>query len=879
MSGLSPFEKTAAPRDLTAPYAGLSSQVNPVKVIARCRRVAVICAYIGAALALSALLGWALEKSGWPTVGRIFSALDFDLKERTVHLIPMGFDTAAFFLIIAGALNIYAQGNLSRSSRLLLLVASCLVVVYGSARIADFVLKYYHLLGRDLEEAWLGASDRGVVAIRQMHDGTAKQYQPPRGIMSPLTALSFCFLGTALFLRTLNLGRRSKLIAAGLTVAAVIGNLWALMAYVEQGVWVVCELIDIPVAVPTALAMFSLSLGLIAAEGPTHFMVRPFLGSSPRAVLLRAFLPITVAIVMLTSALRRTVSTEDVETALFFSASWTLLSALLIGAILVWISRRLGRSMERVEAARQRALDQLRLARDAAEEANRTKSRFLATMSHELRTPLNAIIGYSEMLQEEIENSQPQDLLSDLQKIHAAGKHLLSLINDVLDHSKIESGNLKLFVERIDLDRLIDDVLTTIKPLAARNANLVELKTSGPLGTIQSDSTRIRQCLFNLLSNACKFTEKGTVTLEAAREKNGDRDQLVFRVADTGIGLTSEQMQKLFNPFTQADDTTARKYGGTGLGLSITRRLCQMMGGDITVDSQPGKGSTFTIRVLAEVPKKKTPSSAELVLPPAPAPTGGPKLLVIDDDAAVRDMLTRFLSKEGFDVITAASGDEGLRLAKLHRPNTITLDVMMPGMDGWAVLSALKADPDLADIPVIMLTIVDDKNLGYALGVTDYLTKPVDRQRLVAVLKKHLQHNETGSALVVEDDPDTRQMLRKMLESGGWSVTEAVNGKHALECVANSKPALILLDLMMPEMDGFEFLTELRQHPEWGAIQVVVVTAKDLTQEDRMFLNSSLLLSGCVRRVLQKGSFSREELLREVRDLLAQKPQAPAPAT
>jgi CheY-like chemotaxis protein len=319
----------------------------------------------------------------------------------------------------------------------------------------------------------------------------------------------------------------------------------------------------------------------------------------------------------------------------------------------------------------------------------------------------------------------------------------------------------------------------------------------------------------------------------------------------------------------QADASTTRKYGGTGLGLAITQRFCWMMGGDIAVKSTPGQGSTFTVWLPAEVTEPRIEPvglfSDDTFAPVfvGPKPVDATTILVIDDDPTVHDLMRRFLSKEGFWVEAAASGESGLVLARQLRPAAITLDVMMPGMDGWAVLTALKADPDLADIPVIMLTMVDDKNLGYALGASDYLTKPIHRDRLAAVLSKYHCAQLRCSVLLVEDDPVTREMMRRMLEREGWLVAEAENGRVALDYVVKSQPELILLDLMMPEMDGFEFITELRKTPEWRSIPVVVITAMDLTQEERLRLN------GYVTQILQKGAYSREELLLEVRELVA----------
>jgi GAF domain-containing protein/CheY-like chemotaxis protein/anti-sigma regulatory factor (Ser/Thr protein kinase) len=493
------------------------------------------------------------------------------------------------------------------------------------------------------------------------------------------------------------------------------------------------------------------------------------------------------------------------------------------------------------------------------EVADRHKSEFLANMSHELRTPLNAIIGYSEMLQEDAADLGADQFTEDLKKINAAGKHLLELINAVLDLSKIEAGKMELYLEPFDVAGLVRDIAAVIQPLAAKNGNRLELRCPDTVGSMRADLTKVRQALFNLLSNACKFTEKGTVSLAVARESIDGRDSMLFSVTDTGIGMTPEQLGKLFEAFSQADAATTRKYGGTGLGLALSRRLCRMMGGDVTVESEAGRGSTFTIRLPAEVADPAVEAAAPLV-PVDRAEPGFGTVLVIDDESVVRDLMQRFLTKEGFHVVTAAGGEDGLRLARQLRPDSITLDVMMPGMDGWAVLAALKADPDLADIPVIMLTIVDDKNLGYALGAADYLTKPIDRERVVAVLT---QHRRDRPVLVVDDDVAVRQLLRRMLEPEGYAVVEAENGRVALERLREMKPSVILLDLMMPEMDGFEFVSECRRHEAGRGVPIVVITAKDLTREDRDRLN------GSVEKILQKGTHSREQLLAEVRELVA----------
>ncbi|HEX3630007.1 MAG TPA: response regulator [Candidatus Dormibacteraeota bacterium] len=501
--------------------------------------------------------------------------------------------------------------------------------------------------------------------------------------------------------------------------------------------------------------------------------------------------------------------------------------------------------------------------------ANKLKSEFLANVSHELRTPLSAIIGFSQILLDGIDGPVNDEQQQDILQVNKSGQSLLALINQILDLSKIEAGKMELSMERIELPDLVTGVLESISPLAQEKGLRIDTRFAAGLPAVEADPVRLKQVLINLLSNAVKFTDRGYI--EVMAQPSGRMVRI--SVKDTGIGISGEAQKVIFDEFVQGDGSSTRRHGGTGLGLSIVRRLVEMHGGAITVISEPGMGSTFTFTVPAfatAAPGLLTPAPRAVVRRPNQGLPGG-AILVVDDDPSVRQLIARHLEQQGWKTVQASNGTDALQLARESRPILITLDIMMPDASGWWVLEKLREDPRTAGVPVLVVTIVEDQRLVFSLGASDYLAKPYQREALVSKVHRLLPELDGKRVLVVDDDTEARILISRILTDEHADVVVARSGDEGMAMISQSPPDLVVLDLMMPGMSGFEMAARLRARPETADIPVMIVSAKELTAEDVMTLGDN------VQRFVAKGTVDPQGLTNAVRQLLGQsKPQGAA---
>src|SRR5438094_796611 len=519
---------------------------------------------------------------------------------------------------------------------------------------------------------------------------------------------------------------------------------------------------------------------------------------------------------------------------------------------------------------RRHLIVELEAANRALSEANKHKTVFLANMSHELRTPLNAIIGFSELLTD-AKDGQFDDATRKrfLGQILTSGKHLLSLINDILDLSKVEAGQMELRLQTVSLNEAVDQVVKTVEPLVSKKNIALRWSVDG-VDQMLADAGKLKQMLLNLVSNAIKFTpESGTVTIAVKQVK----DSVEFAVTDTGIGIAPADQTTIFTEFHQVDHGPGRKHEGTGLGLALTKRFAALHGGGVRVSSDVDRGSVFTLSLPLRAVERPAPQPAQVAA--SNGHSGGPLVLVVEDDPAAAELLTRQLLEAGYRTELARTGTEALEKARSLKPAAITLDIILPEIDGWEVITRLKSDEATSGIPIVVVSVVDNPELGMSLGAIDYFVKPVDGRDLVQRLNQyHVEHSpgrekEQIRVLVVDDEPANRNWLAKTLEPEGFTVVPASGGREAIELAKSIKPDFVLLDLMMPEVTGFDVVEALRADEATRDVPIMVVTATNLTEADRRLLN------GRVSQILSRGAVANSDIVGLLRRVVAHRNGSP----
>lgn len=550
-----------------------------------------------------------------------------------------------------------------------------------------------------------------------------------------------------------------------------------------------------------------------------------------------------------------------------------------------------------------RSEEKLLQAKLEAEAANCTKSEFLANMSHELRTPLNSIIGFSDILLEKVFGELNGKQLKYVNNISSSGKHLLGLINDILDLSKVEAGKMELHYSEFSAGSIFDEVKATLSPLSQAKYLEMDFKLDPDFRDIQADRSRLIQILYNLVSNAIKFTpEKGSVFVHG--KKSGNR--AIFSVMDTGIGISPEDQKKLFQPFTQIDSSSSRQYCGTGLGLALVKKIVNLHQGDIWVESEPGKGSTFIFtipltrpseprkadtkdlrEILIEFEMNKVaaysvkesrnnlqdgPDRSEIPLPEIRLPEKPSEIrnlvLVVDDDRNSNELISIILREEGYSTASLYAGKDVLNAAKKLKPDVITLDVFLPDTNGWDILRQLKNDPDTARIPVLIISVTDNNELGVSLGAVYSFTKPVKRAELLNSLKEitHTFEFEEPRVLIIDDDENAVELLSSMIEPEGFEVTKAYNGPEGLDRLfSGQKPDILILDLLMPDVSGFEIISRMRADEKTKDIPLIICTAAEFNEKNIEELNGEL--RGSLISIMKKGTFGRKELINRIKQL------------